>query len=883
MQESLLDASESRPLKLGQTHSIANTILGVLLVVLAVLGNVFNVDMFFGVNFLFGSVFAWVALLTIGPAWGLSAIMLASLYTVVLWDHWYAVPLLVGEFVFVIAFSGNKQVKRLIGLSAAYWAFLACPFILYFYTNFLGLPWETVSLVVVKTNLNAIINACLGLLLFHCSLAFRLRLPRPQSTQASFANFLQILFISTLLVPLIAFEFYAFRHDFHMGIQQREERLRELSSAGGTKFPELLKSETLHWKEMFAQDADQNWINAYTTNHNDLTQLGIAPISAYHLAGDSKNLKLLSGKKDQIFENLHSEILLNQDFAPGTLIGCLNNAFLTVSGGADKTYFIWPLESLVPFVGTKINEINMNCRTSWQEVSPDQGSKSVAAPVVMIEQGKEQTYTTLQAWLNSRIKGSVQLNAGFATTLEVSRGLKPYIISVQDKVSFTFWALYLFAFVMVIVSYAVDKLLHVRFEKYTYLVQKFLNDRKIDMEVVNLGITEDQAIYNSLLSLSDSFTEEESARKVIVDNFYQLIEDSSAPIFATDDEGRIKFWNANLESITGFCKEDVIGVAFQKFASVDVGSVMAENEETELEFEFTIETKEGKFINLTASQTILRDLSSLVYTTSESSDDQETLHFFVAQDQTEAVNARAHMVHMSRLAALGEMASAFAHELTQPLNVISMAAGNSLQRINQGTVPSEYLRDKFKRIEDQAQRAGKVIWNIREFSVTSHDDDVEIFDAGSHCKVALDIVREQFRLSSINLAFDDNSEGALIEGRPILFEQVIINLLNNSRQAMLHGNGNGRKCTLRLECEHGFVTIEISDTGPGFIENSISKAFEPYFTTKSDQYGTGIGLYMSKTIVKAMGGKIWAHNGNVGAVVTIKIPIAPNPINGSDV
>ena len=164
MQESLLDASESRPLKLGQTHSIANTILGVLLVVFAVLGNVFNVDMFFGVNFLFGSVFAWVALLTIGPAWGLSAIMLASLYTAVLWDQWYAVPLFVGEFVFVIAFSGNKQVKRLIGLSAAYWAFLGCPFILLFYTNFLELPWETVSLVVVKLNLNAIINACLGLL-----------------------------------------------------------------------------------------------------------------------------------------------------------------------------------------------------------------------------------------------------------------------------------------------------------------------------------------------------------------------------------------------------------------------------------------------------------------------------------------------------------------------------------------------------------------------------------------------------------------------------------------------------------------------------------------------------------------------------------------------
>ena len=138
---------------------------------------------------------------------------------------------------------------------------------------------------------------------------------------------------------------------------------------------------------------------------------------------------------------------------------------------------------------------------------------------------------------------------------------------------------------------------------------------------------------------------------------------------------------------------------------------------------------------------------------------------------------------------------------------------------------------------------------------------------------ALDLMGEQLRLSEIEVVTELHDECPSIKGNMIQMEQVVLNLLTNSRDAIEDHDGE-KKITLRVAKENGSVQIISEDTGGGIPKDVIPRIFEPFYTTKEMGKGTGLGLSVSYGIIRDMGGTIEAENVDGGAKFTITLPAA---------
>ena len=243
-------------------------------------------------------------------------------------------------------------------------------------------------------------------------------------------------------------------------------------------------------------------------------------------------------------------------------------------------------------------------------------------------------------------------------------------------------------------------------------------------------------------------------------------------------------------------------------------------------------------------------------------------------DITERKQAQAQVIQASKLATLGEMATSVAHELNQPLNVISMAAGNLMRRQKKGSVTPEYLQQKLTRITSQTERAAAIIDHMRMFGRKASEKPSPL-DPREAVQGAMDLMGEQLRLGGIRLETHLAESCAPVLGHRVQMEQVVLNLLANARDAIQSQPvGHAKNISITVESsDNGRISISIRDTGGGIPESLLSRIFEPFFTTKEIGKGTGLGLSVSYGIIHDMGGTIEAENIGDGARFTISLPV----------
>ncbi len=249
------------------------------------------------------------------------------------------------------------------------------------------------------------------------------------------------------------------------------------------------------------------------------------------------------------------------------------------------------------------------------------------------------------------------------------------------------------------------------------------------------------------------------------------------------------------------------------------------------------------------------------------------------QDVTEQKRTQLQLFQSSKLATLGEMATAMAHELNQPLNVIRMAADSTIERIEEGAADAQFLSVKMGRISAQTERAAKIIDHMRIFGREA-DDHPEAFDPRRVVTDTLGLIGQQLRLSDIAVEPILPERCREVVGHAVQLEQVLLNLITNARHAIEANRRtprDRRKISLIVEDEgqDDKVTLTVKDTGGGIPEAAMSRIFEPFFTTKEVGEGTGLGLSVSYGIITDMGGTIVAANARDGAVFTITLPALP--------
>ncbi len=228
------------------------------------------------------------------------------------------------------------------------------------------------------------------------------------------------------------------------------------------------------------------------------------------------------------------------------------------------------------------------------------------------------------------------------------------------------------------------------------------------------------------------------------------------------------------------------------------------------------------------------------------------------------------LIQQSRLAAMGEMIGNIAHQWRQPLNALSLILQNLYYAQEAGELDKEQIERSMIKGQKLTQSMSKTIDDFRNFF--QPNKTVVQFNLYDSIVSAYDLISASFKNSNIsfNILVDKN---ITIEGYPNEFAQVLLNILTNAKDALKSNNIQNPCVTINSKIIDNVLYIEILDNAGGIDESILSKIFDPYFTTKAKDTGTGIGLYMSKMIIEnSMGGKIFATNVQDGAMFTISIP-----------
>lgn len=275
-----------------------------------------------------------------------------------------------------------------------------------------------------------------------------------------------------------------------------------------------------------------------------------------------------------------------------------------------------------------------------------------------------------------------------------------------------------------------------------------------------------------------------------------------------------------------------------------------------------------------------------------------TLHALATQKEREISQLRSHMtqriqevtasheahkqimIQQARHAAMGEMLGAIAHQWRQPLNVLALVVQNIKECHDYGTLTGEMITELVDKSMEQILYMSQTIDDFRNF-FHPHQSSQQ-FNPQQCAQEAVYLLSGRFSsFADIAIAIEsDSPSSALVHGCPSRFKQVVLNLLCNARDAITRRSKvsatpfSGTITVRIITSVPQKVSIEVADNGSGIAEDILDKVFEPFFSTKEQSSGSGIGLYLSRLIIEhSMSGTLNAANTDSGALFRITLPV----------
>ena len=237
-----------------------------------------------------------------------------------------------------------------------------------------------------------------------------------------------------------------------------------------------------------------------------------------------------------------------------------------------------------------------------------------------------------------------------------------------------------------------------------------------------------------------------------------------------------------------------------------------------------------------------------------------------------AAEQRRELSHLGRVAVVGELSGALAHEVNQPLAAI-LANANAAQRMLQDNgIHTGELHDILEDIVADDRRAGAVIRRVRGL-VKKDTDDMQLLDADEVVAETLDLTRSDLVHRGVVANQVEAAVPPLVHADRVQLQQVLLNLIMNACDAMAQVPAGERVLTVSTEAQDGTVRISVRDQGSGIPPHSIDSIFDPFTTTK--RHGLGLGLSICRTIVSSHGGEMGAvNNPDRGATIVVSLPLA---------
>ena len=334
----------------------------------------------------------------------------------------------------------------------------------------------------------------------------------------------------------------------------------------------------------------------------------------------------------------------------------------------------------------------------------------------------------------------------------------------------------------------------------------------------------------------------------------------------------IKYTNVQLAGMCGYAPDEVINTCYADYVyheEVDfvVGkyNTQMSGKESTQHYETAFLHKDGHRIEVDinaglityegqrASLIFVRDITARKHA-------EQSLH-----DRDEA------LAHVTRLTTMGEMVAGIAHEINQPLYAIGNYATACAHTIDSNsTEQTDKLREWMKQIVRQASRAGSILRRLADFAGKSKSQR-QYTSLNDLIHESAELVGLDARRYHVNVTYKLARPMSNIHVDSVEIQQVIVNLLRNAYEAIALIDSRPRCIVVHSRVEDGYVVMEVADNGPGLPLDGIDKLFEAFYTTKAE--GLGMGLAISRTIIEAHGGKIWAAaNDPYGAIFHFSLP-----------
>ncbi len=371
-------------------------------------------------------------------------------------------------------------------------------------------------------------------------------------------------------------------------------------------------------------------------------------------------------------------------------------------------------------------------------------------------------------------------------------------------------------------------------------------------------------------------TEEVSERRRAENNLRKVsraVEQSPAMTIITDLEGKIEYVNPRFTQVTGYALEEIFG----KTPRILKSGEMAPQEYEALWNTITAGREwRGEIHNRKKDGELFWALTSISPITDQNG---VVTHFLgiaenITQSKRVEEDARRHrnaLAHIGRVSIVGEMATSLAHELNQPLAVISGCAHVCLDTLRSGRSGMGEMLDSIEQVAEQAQRASEIIRRTRRF-LRKEEDEQRPIDINDAIHGIGDLLRVDAHEQGATIGLD------LAEGLPqvwadlIQLQQVVLNLTHNGMEAMAECRSSQRQLTIQTSAvDGGAIEVAVRDTGHGIPASNLARIFDPFFSTKPS--GLGMGLAISRSIIEAHGGRLWAtSNAGSGTVFRFTLP-----------
>lgn len=350
--------------------------------------------------------------------------------------------------------------------------------------------------------------------------------------------------------------------------------------------------------------------------------------------------------------------------------------------------------------------------------------------------------------------------------------------------------------------------------------------------------------------------------------YRSYIENAPIGILVADSEGKAIAYNPAASAVFGKSNGDMIGknineLLSKEFLSGNFPEFEGWMKQDRISAEFFVKSEKGTSV-VRAESVRLPDNSLLIF----------------CSDITATREMEKHLIHTERMVGIGEMATGIAHEINQPLNIISFGIDNLIHAINSKQADEEYINDKSRKIFEGIHRMRTIIDHVRTFSRSNDDFIHSRFNISDTIANALSLISEQYKSHGISINFQpDANQNLYLTGNTYKIEQVILNLLSNSRDALeekkqISGTDFQPVIVLSASREDNHIIVKVCDNGTGIAEEHLANIFAPFYTTKEPGKGTGLGLAISYGIIKEHKGEIaFKSNPGQGTEAILKLPV----------